>query len=643
MADEPHDKLSPAEIIWRERRWPPQPLPEPAKKPSPVETVKLESHFLRGTIGQELTDGNASFSKGNAQLLKHHGTYQQDDREARTAREGGGKSVKSYMFMVRSAIPGGKMTSDQLLAELDLADEVGNGTLRITSRQGLQLHGILKHDLHKTIHRINEIKLSTLAACGDVKRNVMCCPAPHRQDPVHDEMQLLADRLAAHLTPRTRAYYEIWMRDPDTGEDQLVGGNGERGRGLSPLSAGTTAAVVAEKKGTVPLASATANGDGQADQEPIYGPTYLPRKFKIGVGLPGDNCIDIYANDLGFMAICENFRIVGYNVLVGGGMGVVPSAAKSFPAVAKRMAFVRPDQVIDVATEVVKVQRDFGNRSDRKVARLKYLIHNWGLEAFKAKVEEYYGQKLPEPHPDDVRGFDDHLGWHEQGDGRWFYGLNIENGRIQDVEHAGGPQLKTALREICRTYRPPIRLTGHQSVLFTDILPQDRSGVEEILRRHRVPLSHEISNVRRWSMACVAWPTCGLAITEAERALPGMIDHLEVELAKLGLSSDVFTLRMTGCPNGCARPYNCDIGLVGRAAGKYTVFVGGRLLGDRLNFIYRDMVSASEVVPTLVPLFTYFKSARENGETFGDFCARKGPNDLRSWTEQYAAALSATI
>jgi sulfite reductase (ferredoxin) len=620
MADEPNDKLSPAELLWRERRWPPQPLPAaPAAKPSPVETVKLESNFLRGTIPQELTDGNASFSKGNAQLLKHHGTYQQDDREARTAREGGGKSIKSYMFMVRSAVPGGKLTGDQLLAELDLAEECGNGTLRITSRQGLQLHGILKHDLHKTIHRINEIKLSTLAACGDVKRNVMCCPAPHRQDPVHDEMQRLADQLAVHLTPRTRAYYEIWVRDPDNGEDRLVGGNGRHG------------------------AASSAASDGQADPEPIYGPTYLPRKFKIGVGLPGDNCIDIYANDLGFMAICEDFRIIGYNVLVGGGMGVVPSAAKTFPAVAKRMAFVRPEQVIDVATEVVKVQRDFGNRSDRKVARLKYLINNWGLERFKAKVEEYYGHKLPDPHPDDVRGFDDHLGWHEQGDGRLFYGLNIENGRIQDSEQSDGPQLKTALREICRTYRPNIRLTGHQSMLFTEILPQDRSGVEEILRRHRVPLSHEISNVRRWSMACVAWPTCGLAITEAERALPSMIDQLEVELAKLGLSREVFTLRMTGCPNGCARPYNCDIGLVGRAADKYTVYVGGRLLGDRLNFIYRDMVPAGDVVPTLVPLFTYFKSARENGETFGDFCLRKGADDLRAWTEQYAAALSATI
>jgi sulfite reductase (ferredoxin) len=591
----------------------------PTKKPSPVEIAKINSNYLHGTIEQELVDGNDLFTKANVQLLKHHGTYQQDDREARTAREGGGKSVKQYSFMVRSRIPGGKLTSAQLVAELDLADEVGNSTLRITSRQGLQLHGVIKRNLHQVIHRINEIQLSTLAACGDVERNIMCCPAPHHGDPVHDEMQRLTDRLAEHLAPKTRAYHEIWLRDPDTGEDQLVGG----GRGHNGSS----------QNGQ----SHAENGSPAAEIEPLYGPTYLPRKFKTGIGLAGDNCIDIYANDLGLMAICENFRIVGYNVLVGGGMGVTPSAAKTFPAVAKRMTFVEPDQVLDIATAIIKVQRDFGNRSDRKVARMKYLIHNWGLDRFKAKVEEYFGHPLPDPHPDDVHGFDDHLGWHEQGDGRWFYGLNVENGRIHDVAEF---QLKAALREICTKHRPGIRLTAHQSILFTDIAPTDRASFEEILRRHRVKLIEEISAVRRWSMACVAWPTCGLAITEAERALPTIIDHLEVQLAKLGLAKDVFTLRMTGCPNGCARPYNCDIGLVGKAHDRYTVFVGGRLLGDRLNFVYKDLVPTSEVVPTLVPLFVYFKQARQNGETFGDFCFRHGAAELLSWTERYAAEMT---
>jgi sulfite reductase (ferredoxin) len=427
----------------------------------------------------------------------------------------------------------------------------------------------------------------------------MCCPAPHHHDPVHAEMQDLANRLAAHLAPRTRAYHEIWLTDPDTGEEQLVGG-----------------------------------GSNGAEVEPIYGPTYLPRKFKTAIGLPGDNCVDIYANDLGFMAICDNWRIVGYNVLVGGGLGVTPSAKKTFPAVAKRMAFVRPDQVVDVATAVVKVQRDFGNRSDRKVARLKYLIADWGLEKFKAKVEEYYGQRLPGPHPDDVRGFDDHLGWHEQGDGRWFYGLNVENGRIHDL---GDLRLKTALRTICHEHQPNLRLTPHQSILLSDLASDARAGIEAVLRGHGVKLSHEISNARRWSMACVAWPTCGLSITESERALPGIIDDLEIELAKLGLSSECFTVRMTGCPNGCARPYNSDVGLVGKTAGKYTVYLGGRLLGDRLNFVYKDLVPGEEIVSTLVPVLSFFKHSRLPGETFGDFCHRQGQEALLAWTAAFEA------
>jgi sulfite reductase (ferredoxin) len=575
-------------------------------KPSPVEVFKIQSNYLRGDIGPELRDGNDFFGKASVQLLKHHGTYQQDDRDARAGGrkdEKTGKTLKEYSFMVRTKIPGGKLTSQQLLAQIDLGDEVGNTTLRITSRQGLQLHGVLKSDLWRTIHRINEIQLSTLAACGDVERNVMCCPAPI-DDRVRRQMQQLADDVAAHLCPRTRAYHELWITDPDTGEQTLAGGGSEG-----------------------------------HEVEPIYGPTYLPRKFKTAVGLAHDNCVDLYANDLGFMAVVEGGTIVGYNVLVGGGMGVTPSAEKTFPAVARRMAFIKPQQAIDVATAVVKVQRDFGNRSDRKVARLKYLIHNWGLEAFKAKVEEYYGQPLPGPHPTDVHGFDDHIGWHEQGDGRWFYGLNVENGRIHDTDTM---RLKSALREICTTFQPAIRLTPHQSLLLANLQPDDRPALETILRDHGVKLDDEISALRRWSMACVAWPTCGLAITESERALPGIIDQLEVELARLGLSDETFTLRMTGCPNGCARPYNCDIGLVGKAAGRYTVFVGGRLLGDRLNFNYKDMVPAADIVPTIVPLLAYFKHARQPGETLGDFCHRQGRDDLIAWSDKYAAQIAGT-
>ncbi|MGE0605736.1 MAG: NADPH-dependent assimilatory sulfite reductase hemoprotein subunit [Pirellulales bacterium] len=570
-------------------------------KLSPIEGFKSESNFLRGPIPQELVDGSNHFGKASEQLLKTHGTYQQDDRDERAASRGAGgkKAEKAFIFMVRTKIPGGKLTSAQMLAELDMCDEIGNTTLRITTRQGLQLHGILKENLRQCIKRINDVQMSTLAACGDVNRNVMCCPAPHRDDPVHDQMQLFADQLAEHLCPKTRAYYEIWLKDPDSGEEQLAGGN------------------------------------GQPDVEPIYGPTYLPRKFKIAVGLPGDNCVDMYANDLAFMAICRDHHIVGYNVLVGGGFGVTPSAAKTYPAVAQRMAFCTPDQAIAVAEAVVKVQRDCGNRSDRKVARLKYTIANMGLDVFKQKTEAYLGYTLPEPKPDEVWGFDDHLGWREQGDGGWFYGLNVENGRILDHE---GFRLKTALREICTRLRPNLRLTSHQSILFCDVKPEDKPVLEKILHEHGVKLSHEISNVRRWSMACVAWPTCGLSITEAERALPGIIDQIEVELAKLGLSQETFTIRMTGCPNGCARPYNSDIGLVGKSPGKYRLLLGGRLLGDRLNFTYKDEVPEGELLQTLVPIFTYFKHERQEGETLGDFCHRKGVEDLLAFGEQAAAS-----
>lgn len=573
------------------------------EQPSAAELVKLESNYLRGNIAEELRDSNDFVSKASTSLLKHHGTYQQDDRERRAeARADGPPKAKFYSFMVRTAIPGGRLTSEQLLAELDLCDEVGNTTLRITTRQGLQLHGVLKKNLKHTIRRINEVQLSTLAACGDVKRNVMCTPCPYKGDPVHDQMYQLAGELVKQLNPRTRAYHEIWLSDGETGQSIDLGE-----MGLSPdKTAGTYT-------------------PGDDPIEPIYGKTYLPRKFKIAIGLPGDNSVDVYANDIGLLAICENWNVVGYNVLVGGSFGVTPSAKKTFPAVALPMCYIEAERAVDLCIAIVKVQRDFGNRSDRKVARMKYLIHNWGLERFRGKVEEYFGESLAPPRPVGVHGFNDGMGWHEQGDGRWFYGLNIENGRIKDTPEV---RLKTALREICTTMRPPLRLTPHQSIIFCDIAPENREQLVEILRRHNVPLTEDYSNVRRWSMACPALPTCGLAVTESERVMPGIIDQLESELEKLGLQNEVFTTRMTGCPNGCARPYNSDIGIVGKTKDKYTIFLGGHVLGDRLNFIFDDLVPTDQIVPRLVPVFRYFKEARLSGESFGDFCHRVGKDDL---------------
>jgi sulfite reductase (ferredoxin) len=570
-----------------------------AAKPSAVEVTKAASNYLAGDIAKELTDGAAGFGKGSIQLLKNHGTYQQDDRETRKKSVDGKKSERQVSFMIRTCVPGGKLTAAQLLSAIDLGDEVGNGTIRLTTRQAIQHHGVVKGDLKPFMRRIHDVQMSSLAACGDVERNIMCCPAPIHGNPVRDEMQAKVDELAKHLAPRTRAYYEIWLTDPDTGEKTLAGGT-----------------------------------SADKDVEPIYGPTYLPRKFKTAFALPEDNCTDVYANDLGFLVVHENGKILGYNVLAGGGMGVTPSAAKTFPALGKRLGFVPPEDVCGIAEAIIKVQRDYGNRSDRKTARLKYTIHTMGLEAFRAKVEEYFGKPLAPCHPADVHGFDDHIGWFEQGDGKYFYGLNVENGRVHDT---GDFRLKTALRRILHDLKPGVRITAHQSLLFTDLAITDRERIVKILHDHGVKISEEISTLRRWSMACVALPTCGLAVAESERVLPGLIDSLEPEVAKLGLAHDAFTLRMTGCPNACARPYNSDIGIVGRTLGKYTIFLGGRLLGDRLNEQYKDVVPFEDLSKEITAVLTCYKAERKAGETLGDFCHRKGVDGVRTWADQWLA------
>jgi len=574
------------------------PTAAPAAKPTAVELVKTASNYLAGDIAKELADGAPGFGKPSIQLLKNHGTYQQDDREQRKAKEGA-KSTREISFMIRTCVPGGKLTADQLLAAIDLGDEVGNGTIRLTTRQSIQHHGVVKGDLKPFMQRVHDIQMTTLAACGDVERNIMCCPAPIHNHPVRAEMQATLDKLAKHLAPRTRAYYEIWLTDPDTGEKTLAGGT-----------------------------------SGDKDVEPIYGPTYLPRKFKTAFALPEDNCTDIYANDLGFLVVHENGKILGYNVLAGGGMGVTPSAAKTFPALAKRLGFVPPEDVLAIAEAIVKVQRDYGNRTDRKTARLKYTIHNMGLDAFRTKVEEYFGKPLAPCHPADVHGFDDHIGWFEQGDGKYFYGLNVENGRVHDT---GDFRLKTALRRILHDIKPGMRITAHQSLLFTDLAITDRERIAKILHDHGVKISEEISTLRRWSMACVALPTCGLAVAESERVLPGLIDSLEPEVAKLGLSHDAFTVRMTGCPNACARPYNSDIGIVGRTLGKYTLFLGGRLLGDRLNTQYKDVVPFEHLSREITAVLACYKAERHGGETLGDFCHRKGVDGVRTWADEWLA------
>ena len=556
---------------------------------SKVEVAKQHSRQLRGTIAEELHEGSVCLSEDNAQLIKNHGSYQQDDRDDR-------HGSKRYIFMVRTRVPGGKVSAQQFLAELDLCEQFGNGTLRITDRQGFQLHGVLIGHLRDAIRGINDIKLTTLAACGDVNRNVMCCPAPYKNSPVHAEMQAAADALAAHFKPRTSAYYDIWLR-----EDQPE--------------------AISEKVGGPAFTEV---------EEPIYGKQYLPRKFKMGIALPEDNCIDLYTQDLGFLAIVENKQIVGYNVLTGGGMGYTPANKKTFFAIAQRLAYIPADQLLPVAEAIVKVQRDHGNRADRKLARLKYLIHNWGLEKFKAEVEAMYGKPLAPPHAADVTNVDDHIGWHEQGDGKLFLGINVENGRIQDQE---GLRLKTGLRVLLRKYGMETRLTALQGILLCDIDPRERSEIIKILAEHGIKQDHELTLARRYSIACPAYPTCGLAVTESERVMPAVMDQIEAELAKHGLTHDRIAIHMTGCPNGCARPYTPDIGLVGKARAKYTVYLGGNAQGTRLGFLWQDMVPQNEIATRLAPVFGRYKAERKTAESFGDFCHRIGKSELAGTPE----------
>ncbi|MCS6976368.1 MAG: NADPH-dependent assimilatory sulfite reductase hemoprotein subunit [Gemmatales bacterium] len=557
----------------------------PTPKRSGVEIVKENSRYLRGNIVAELNDGTDHVSKDSYQLLKFHGTYQQEDRDARKNRDKTGLA-KHTIFMVRCKIPGGKLTAEQYLALDQLAEHHANKTLRLTTRQGIQFHGVLKKDLHATIRGINETMLTTLGACGDVERNVMCTAAPIR-DGLREQVQAAADAIATHLAPRTRAYHEIWLN----------GKQWHEGNGASD------------------------------DEEPIYGKTYLPRKFKTGIVLPDDNDVDIYAQDLGFVAIVEDRQIVGYNVLVGGGMGMTNGNPNTFPFLARPICYIPAGDIVRMAEAVVKLFRDHGNRADRKRARIKYVVADWGVPKFKSVLETYFGERLDDPRPVEIRPMQLRFGWHAQGDGRYFYWVSVENGRIKDE---GDFRLRSALRTLVQRFRPNLRITPTQDLILCDLPPDARSDIETTLRSHGVRTPQELTLVQKLSMACPAIPTCGLAISESERALPGIIDQLEAELQRLGLNQEEIVVRMTGCPNGCARPYQSDIGIVGRSGDKYTLYVGGRLLGDRLNFLLCDLVPSHRIVPILVPLLEAYRQQRQSGEGFGDWCTRLGPERLRA-------------
>ncbi len=553
---------------------------------SKVEHIKSESNHLRGQIGEELAQDSTHFSDAQVQLIKFHGIYQQENRDARQARKAAG-SEKAYQFMVRSRIPGGMLTAEQYLVEDELAGRYANGTLRITTRQGFQLHGIFKGDLHSTIHTINEALLSTLAACGDVNRNVMACPAP-AANRAQAQVQEIAHRIAMHLAPRTHAYHEIW--------------------------------IDGEQVETVTLSE----GD---ENEPIYGPTYLPRKFKIGVAFAGDNCIDVYTQDIGLVAALEGEHLGGFTILVGGGMGMTHGKTETFSRLATPLCYATVDEVLPVVETIVMIQRDYGDRQNRKHARMKYVVEERGIAWFRAELERRLGHSVQDPRTISWHDVEDHLGWHTQDDGRWFLGLYVENGRIKDDDTM---QLRSGLRHAIEEFRPNIRLTAQQNILFTDLAETQRGPLMDLLAQYGIPTDPAEIGTRRFAMACPALPTCGLALAEAERALPTVIRQIEADLHALGLGNEPLSIRMTGCPNGCARPYMGDIGLVGRTKDIYNVYVGGDMLNTRLNSLYAASVHIRDVVATVRPLLALWRDERIPGEAFGDFCYRVGLEYLHS-------------
>ncbi len=552
----------------------------PDQKPlSPVEKVKEESRGLRGSLADELAGAAGQFSDASAQLLKFHGTYQQEDRDQRRERRGTDAEA-AHQFMVRCKIPGGVLSGAQYLAIDDLADRYGNGTLRLTTRQGNQFHGVVKGDLKATIRAVNDVLVTTLGACGDVVRNVVSCPAPMLGG-LREEVLSVTRRLSDHLLPRTGAYHEIWL-------------DGEQVAGGPP---------------------------GLPEPDPIYGTRYLPRKFKVAFAFPEDNCCDVHSNDLGFLVVAEGGRLIGFNVLVGGGLGRTHGKEDTYPRLADTLGFARTGDVVTVAEAVVKVQRDHGNRSDRRHARLKYLLDRQGLDWFRSEVERELGRPIDPPTPVEVSDIEDHLGWHAQGVRRSFLGVFVENGRISD---GADRRLRTGVRRVIEAVGGGVRFTPQQNLLLTDIPDRQTSLVDRILGDHGAAPRSALSAVRRWSMACPALPTCGLALAEAERVLPAVITELERELELLGVADTRLTVRMTGCPNGCARPYTADVAFVGRSLQKYAVFLGGSMLGTRLGTLYADLVPRDRLAATLRPLFERYRSERLRGERFGDFCHRVG-------------------
>ncbi len=577
------------------------------RKPSKVEGIKERSHFLREPLATELALDTNHFSEDAVQILKFHGSYQQDNRDNRVRGQ-----EKDYSMMLRTRSPGGFIPPELYLTLDRLADTYGNGTLRATTRQGFQLHGVLKKNLKATIAAIVKSMGSTLGACGDLNRNVMAPPAPYRDRPAYIYAQDYANRIADLLTPQTGAYYEIWL-------------DGEK-------------FVTGEEHPEV-IAARQRNGTGTIihnSEEPIYGAHYMPRKFKACVTVPGDNSVDLYSQDLTLVVMTDaQGALEGFNILAGGGLGRTHGKSETFPRLADPIGYVDKADVYDAVKAIVATQRDYGDRSDRRHARLKYLIEDWGVERFRSQAEHYLGKPFQPFKPLPEWQYLDFLGWHDQGDGKRFLGINIHTGRIKD---AGDFRLKTALKQIIETYRLPMLITPSQNVLLYDIDPANEVEIQQILARHGIRRETEIDRLERYSMACPALPTCGLANAESERVIGPILERLRTLLVKVGLPDESLIFRMTGCPNGCARPYLAEVGLVGNGPDQYQVWLGAAPNQTRLSQVYLEKMPISELETTFEPLFVYFKQSRKPAESFGDFCDRVGLEALHHFAATYDPA-----
>lgn len=554
-------------------------LTAPDGPPSDVEDIKERSNYLRGTLKEVMQDRiSAGIPDDDNRLMKHHGSYLQDDRDLRNERQKQ-KLEPAYQFMLRVRMAGGVAKPEQWLVMDDLAQKYGNGTLKLTTRQTFQMHGILKWNMKQTIQEIHASMLDTIAACGDVNRNVMCNSIPY-QSHIHSEVYEWSRKLSDDLLPRTRAYHEIWL------DEEKVAGTPDI-----------------------------------EEVEPMYGALYLPRKFKIGIAVPPSNDIDVFSQDLGFIAIVEEGKLTGFNVAIGGGMGMSHGDKATYPQLAKVIGFCSPHQIVDVAEKIITIQRDYGNRSVRKNARFKYTVDRLGLDAVKAELENRLGWNLEEAKSYHFDNNGDRYGWVKGMDGKWHFTLFVEGGRVADFD---GYQLMTGLREIAKVHKGDIRLTANQNLIISNVSSHQKKKISDLIDRYGLTDGKHYSALRRSSLACVALPTCGLAMAEAERYLPVLIDKIEAIVDENGLRNEEITIRMTGCPNGCARHALGEIGFIGKAPGKYNMYLGAAFDGSRLSKMYRENIGEEEILSELRVLLTRYAKERTEKEHFGDFVVRAG-------------------